>query len=240
MRVALVPLKTLPKSPNVNFRRLQARLSEIADYQPDLIVLSECTLTGYIYEQEDLDRFAEAIPGPTVARMAQLARDYRTYLCFGLVERAEDGMYDSAVLLNRRGDILLVQRKLSEKPPYRAGTRVESVETEMGNMAVLICGDLFHAEAVAQLPDDLDWLLAPMARAFAGRSPDRPRWEKEERAVYLRAVKAIGKTTFLVNALDEGIEEPSFGGAMVVAHSGELLAESPHGSDDILLFDVCR
>jgi len=147
-------------------------------------------------------------------------------------------VYDSGVLLNREGQIVLVQRKLSEKPPFQTGKQVEIAETELGKMAILICGDLFHAEAIAQLSDDLDWVLVPMARAFAGKSPDEHRWEKEERAEYLNAVRATGKTALLVNALDEGIEEPSFGGALIVNGKGKILAESPHGSDEVLLYEL--
>ncbi len=239
MRIVLVPLKTIPRAPAENLRRLEARMREIAGYPVDLIVLPECMFTGYVYEEDDLARFAEPIPGPSVFRMAEIARRNQAYVCFGMVERAEgQQVYDTGVLLNREGQIVLVQRKLSEKPPYHAGSRVDVAETDLGSVAILLCGDLFHAEAISQLPDDLDLVLVPMARAFAGQSPGASRWEAEERAVYLSAVRAIGKTTLLVNALDEGIEEPSFGGAMVVDGNGNLMAESPHGGDELLLYEL--
>ncbi len=238
MLIALVPLKTKPKSPIENLRHLETVLATIADSRPDLIVLPECTLTGYVYEEDDLSQFAEPIPGQTVSAFAKLARQYQVSICFGMVERDGTQVYDSGVLLDREGQIVLAQRKLSEKPPFQNGERVNVAMTELGKVAMLICGDLFHAEAVAQLPSDLDWVLVPMARAFAGQSPDQHRWESKERAEYLKAVKAIGHTTFLVNALDEGIEEPSFGGALIVNGDGEILAESPHGSDEVLLYEL--
>ena len=238
MRIALVPLKIKPRSPTENLHRLEARLREIADEKPDLIVLPECTLTGYVYEEDDFKRFAEPIPGPIVSTMAQIAQQYRAYICFGMVEQAGRRVYDSGVLVNRDGQIEVVQRKLSEKPPFQTGKRVEVAETELGKIAIVICGDLFDGEATMQLPGDLDWVLMPMARAFAEQSPDKRRWESEEREEYLDAVKAMGKTAFLVNMLDEGVEEPSFGGAMVVSRDGVLLAESPHGSDEVLLYEL--
>ena len=238
MRVALVPLKIKPKMPTENMSRLEVRLSDVVYEQPDLIVLPECTFTGYVYKEDDLELFAEPVPGPTVSLVAQMARRYHTYICFGLVERVGGQMYNSSILLNREGHIVLVQRKLSEKLPFQTGNRVEVAETELGKIALLICGDLFDVSAIAQLPDDVHWVLVPMARAFAGQSPDRNRWETDERAEYLNAVRATGKTALLVNALDEGIEEPSFGGSMVVGGNGELLAEVPHGSDDVLLYEL--
>ncbi len=238
MLVALIPLKTKPRLPIENLRHLEAVLASIANSRPDLIVLPECTLTGYVYEEEDLVQFAEPIPGQTVSTFAQLARRYQVHICFGMVEREGNRVYDSGVLLDREGRMLLVQRKLSEKPPFQNGERVKVAVTEWGKVAMLICGDLFHAQTVAQLPDDLDWVLVPMARAFAGQSPDPQRWESEERAEYLKAVKAVGHTTFLVNALEEGGEEPSFGGALIVNGEGKMLAESPHGSDAVLLYEL--
>lgn len=96
-------------------------LASLADTQPDLIVLPECTLTGYVYEENDLTQFAEPIPGQTVATFAQLARQYRVNICFGMIERHEARVYDSGVLLNREGQVILVQRKVSEKPPFQNG-----------------------------------------------------------------------------------------------------------------------
>ncbi len=84
---------------------------------------------------------------------------------------------------------------------------------------------------------DEDLLIVPMARGFAGRSPDWQRWEREERQVYLDAVAKVGVATVIVNALEIGEEEPSFGGALVVGADGSLLAESPHGTDEILVHD---
>ncbi len=238
MRIALIPLKTSPRSPEANLRHLESKLAAIADARPDCIVLPECTFTGYVYEEKDLEQFAEPVPGPTTYAVGRLARTHRAYICFGMPERAGTQVYNSSILLDRNGHMVVVQRKLSEKPPFQKGKRVQVAETELGKIAILICGDLFAPAATTQLPNDLDWVLVPMARAFAGQSPDQRRWETEERAVYLDAVRTIGKTTFLVNALDEGIEEPAFGGAMIVGGDGKLLAESPHGSDDVLLYEV--
>lgn len=238
MRICLLPLRTAPKAPAENLSRFKQVMRRVAPRRPDLVCLPECTFTGYLYEEDDLARFAEPLSGPTMAEMSRIARTYQTHLCFGLLERASGKVYDTAVLLDRSGEIVLAQRKISEKPPFATGMRVESVETGHGKMAILICGDLFHREAVVRLPADLDLLLVPMARAFDGRSPDEERWLQEERNEYLNAVKAAKVTAALVNALETGIEEPSFGGAMVVDKHGNLLAESPHGTDEVLMYDL--
>ncbi len=237
-QLCLLPLKTIPRRPRENWRHFQSVLEGIAPHKPDLVCLPECSFTGYLYETRDLARFAEPVPGPTTEAMGAIARRFDAWMCFGLLERAAEGVYDTAVLLNRAGEIRLVQRKVSERPPFACGEDVHSTVTELGRVAILTCGDLFAPQAVSQLPQDLDLLLVPMARAFDKRSPHPKRWEEEERAAYLQAVRETGALAALVNALDVGIEEPSFGGAMLVAPGGKLLAESPHGTDTVLLYNL--
>ncbi|MGB9880450.1 MAG: carbon-nitrogen hydrolase family protein [Armatimonadota bacterium] len=220
-----------------NIRRFLALAGQIAEYKPNLVCLPECVFTGYMDQEHELRRFAEPIPGPITAEMAQLASRYRFHLCFGLLERASDGVYSSAVLLDDRGRISLVHRKIAEQAPFLSGDRVESTETIFGKLSILICGDLFHKEIIKKLEQNLKLLLVPMARCFDGQSPDRERWEREERLGYLEAVKQIGTPTAVVNLLECG-ENTSFGGAMVVGANGRLLAESPHGTDEILVYDM--
>jgi predicted amidohydrolase len=142
-------------------------------------------------------------------------------------------------LLDRRGRILLHHRKICEHPPFTNGTTVQTVETELGRLAVLICGDLFDEEATSQLDHSVDLLLVPMARGFDGRSPDPERWEREERKVYLDGVRAVGVTTAIVNSLEIDADElPDFGGALLVDGAGRMLAESPHGTDKALVYEL--
>lgn len=239
VRVALIPLRTHLKRPNNNWQHFFDLSTELVERERvDLICLPECTLTGYLYEQVDLMRFAEPIPGPTVEKVALLARQLQTSICFGLVESTTMGIFNSAVLLGRDGEIQLVHRKVAEKPPYTTGKQVRAVKTEFGKVAILICGDLFYDEAIQQVPPDTQLLIVPMARGFDKQSPDSRRWENEERRVYLKAVGRIGVRAIIVNARDVGIEEGAFGGGMVVDSKGELLAESPHSTDEPLVYEL--
>lgn len=237
MRVCLIPLQTEPRNPSANLERLARRLAAVAHHQPDLICLPECALTGYLYTDDDFGRFAESIPGPVTQQMGQLARMYTTYLCFGMLEFTEVGVYNSALLLDRTGHIMLRHRKVEEKPPFINGNMVNSVNTELGRLGLLICGDLFNQEVTRRLDPSLKLLILPMARSFDQCSPDIDRWISEERPVYLEAVKAAGITTLITNAFEINTDGASFGGAMIVDADGVLLAESPHGTDHSLIWE---
>jgi len=234
-RFCLLPLETTPRDPDGNLQRLQAMLDDLIPRErPELICLPECTLTGYLYEPDDLDRFAEPVPGTTTRRMAELAAQWGVYLCFGLLERDGEQVFNTALLLNPAGEIILKHRKINEQPPFAVGDAVASAATPWGRVSILICGDLFSDSVVSQLPAGLDYLLVPMSRAFDRVSPDRTRWEREERAAYIKAARRTGAATLIVNALETGLPEPSFGGALVVT-TGQV-AESPHGTSEALFW----
>ncbi len=238
MRLCLIPLRVKPKDPTANLRHLEERLHEVAPYHPDLVCLPECALTGYLYEVADVQTFAEPIPGPTTEHMSQLARRYKTVLCFGLIETDDKNFFNSAVLLDRHGRMVLHHRKICEQPPFTNGQSVQTAQTELGRLAVLICGDLFDEDTTSQLDSSVDLLLVPMARSFDGRSPDPERWLREEREIYLDGVRALGVTTAIVNALELAEREASFGGALIVDQDGRVLAESPHGTDRALIYEL--
>ncbi len=237
MRIALLPLRIRPRAPDLNLARFAARMPELRAAQPDLVVLPELTFTGYVYEEEDLERFAEPIPGPLVAQVGDVARTLRSHIVFGMLERTPEGVYDSAVWLDAQGALIAVQRKLSEPAPFVHGQRLERILTPWGVFRILICGDLFHEAAQQAVIGDETALLAPLARSFDGLSPDPARWEREERAAYVAAARSLGRPVLFVNALDEEGADPAFGGALAVDARGEVIGESPHGTDVLLVVE---
>ncbi|MDQ7798938.1 MAG: carbon-nitrogen hydrolase family protein [Candidatus Edwardsbacteria bacterium] len=238
MRICLIPLKTEVRKPLVNIEHLKDRLDKAMCHRPDLVCFPECTITGYLCSKDDFTEFAEPIPGPTTSIIGRLAKEKKTYICFGLLESAAEGTYNTAVLFDGSGNIVLKHRKISEKPPFVSGNILTFADTALGRLGILICGDLFDKKCMGHLDTSLDFILTPMSRGFGNLSPDEDRWIKEERQAYLEEVKTSGKTTFLVNALETCKEGPAFGGAMVINSQGCLLAESRHGTDTELVWDL--
>jgi predicted amidohydrolase len=239
MKVCLIPLKVETKDPKINLRHFQSKLAEISSRQPDLVCLPECAFTGYLYETQDFEKFAEPIPGETTSFISRLAEDYQCYICFGMLEKDQESVYSSAVLVNKSGQIIHVHRKIIEQPPFATGKEAKAIDTEFGKISVLLCGDLFDDDVKAQISQNTDLLILPLARSFDEKSPDLERWLNEERQAYADEVKKVGITGLIVNSLeDSSIPEASFGGAMIVSPKGEILAESEHGTDKMLFFEI--
>jgi len=239
IKVCLIPLKVVGQDPAENLRHFEVRLEEIAPHRPDLVCLPECAFTGYLYSEQDFARFAEPIPGQTTAFVSSIAQTQQCYICFGMLEKTPEGVYSSAVLINRSGQIVHVHRKIVEQPPFVTGSEVKAVDTDFGKVSILLCGDLFDEQVKAKISPETHLLICPLARSFDGKSPDLQRWLHEERQAYADEVKKIGKTCLVVNALeDPSIPEACFGGAMVLRPNGEVLAESEHGTEAALMVEL--
>ena len=240
MKICLIPLKTEIRNPIQNMHELERRLVECLEYHPDLICLPELTLTGYLYSPDDLSKFAETVTGVTVTKVGEIARRNSVNICFGIIEREGEDYFNTAVLIDRNGELVSCYRKISEKPPFTPGQTLSSTIIDSINFRLIICGDLFD-ERIYEIPNDsCGFQIVLMARSFDNKSPDIYRWENEEKAEYLKVVKQTGITTGIVNALDVNCDSHSFGGSLIVNADGELLAESQHGSDHLLFWEICN
>jgi predicted amidohydrolase len=69
----------------------------------DLVLLPELIVPGYVADREKLWPIAETVPGPTVEEWSDLAAAGNGYVVGGLVERAGDRLFNSAVAIGPNG-----------------------------------------------------------------------------------------------------------------------------------------
>jgi predicted amidohydrolase len=85
------------------------------------------------------------IPGPFSDFFCQQAADNNIFICVGLTERTPDCNYNTALLIDNNGQILLKHRKINllevEFPFYEVGQKLEVVDTPFGKIGVNICAD---------------------------------------------------------------------------------------------------
>lgn len=145
-----------------NFARIEHALQKAKKMGAEIACFPETAIYGWV-NPEAHDR-AHPIPGKDSDRLCDLARQYGMYIAVGLAEKDGESLYDTAILIDDRGDILLKHRKfniLSElmNPPYRPGTGDISIaETCFGKIGMMICADSFvkdHVSKLAQEQPDL-------------------------------------------------------------------------------------
>jgi predicted amidohydrolase len=131
--------------PAANLARACEAIRAAADQRCRIVVLPECLDLGWT--DPSARQLAQPIPGEHSQRLAAAAQASGIFVVAGLVERSGDRLYNAAVLIDPRGQLLLVHRKINEldlaHDLYAIGDRLAVAHTELGTLAVSICADNF-------------------------------------------------------------------------------------------------
>ena len=137
-----------------------------AAHRPDVMVFGE--MLNVIGAPGTFDAKAEPVPGPSTDVMAGIARAYGINVAFGVLERDGRFLYNTAVLLDRSGNIAGKYRKmqlpLSEVASgVTPGNNVPVFQTDFGRVALLICQDTAFPEPIREAAiQGAEMLLVPI------------------------------------------------------------------------------
>lgn len=250
MRAALAVNRVGP-DPQENLNRIKKMIVDAADKDVDLLVFPEVAMTGLINNDNPRHDmiFAQPIPGAITNIFSLLSKQHKMFIEIGLFELEDGSIYDSALLFNKNGDIILKYRRNSsgwhskdaDSQVYRQGTSISKVDTEYGTIIILICGDLFDDKINEKVKEAKpDWLLFPFARSFNNDNGGYEYWDRVEVPEYINYAKKIGATALMVNYLadSEWNSDLSFGGAMVISPTGKIISELPIGREELLIIDL--
>ena len=139
----MLQMAARPGERSANVDRLAELVLKHAD-GAGLVVAPELVTSGY--DLEVLARrgteLAEPLDGPTAARVSELATETGATLVFGMLERASDLLYDTAVVA-APGEDLVPYRKShlypTESELFAAGTELVVAPTPAGRLGMMIC-----------------------------------------------------------------------------------------------------
>lgn len=146
-------------STEANLDFIRQRISDAAADGAQLVLLQELHNGPYFCQTEHPDTFdlAEAIPGPTTSRLADVARQHGVVIVASLFERRAAGVYhNTAAVLDADGSLAGVYRKMHipddpgfyEKFYFTPGDLgFRPVDTSLGRLGVLVCWDQWFPEA---------------------------------------------------------------------------------------------
>jgi 5-aminopentanamidase len=212
----------------------------------DLVVLPELAPSGYCFrDREEAWAAGEALDGPSVTALQQVARELSMTVVVGLALREGDTLSNSAVVLEG-GDILGVYRKshlwAREKLFFTPGNeRLLVVRSRCGVLAVAVCYDLEFPELVRTAAEaGADIVAAPVNWPVIDHPDDQPAIE----VVKAQAAAAYyGVHVVVADRCGDERGTRWVGGTCVVAPTGYLLAgpaTPPGGSarESLLLADI--
>lgn len=222
VRVAAVdyrPQNTQSAAENVN---LFLQVIEKAVPAADIIVLPEgITVVG---NHKPFTEVAEPVPGPTTVRLGEMARAKHSYIVAGIYEREGQTIYNTAVLLDREGNVTGKYRKVylpreELEGGLTPGSDYPVFRTDFGKVGMMICWDVQYADPARALAlGGAELILMPI---WGGN-------------LTLGKARAIENHVFLASS---GYDYPTY----ILDPDGEVLSQAPHlGSVAMATIDLNR
>lgn len=228
-RLTVAVAQTSPQLGEVetNLRQAEEIVASLAGHV-DLVVFPELFTTGYDLEHLELRRLAERLPsGPTTRRLGRAAAEARLAIIGSIVEEDAGRLYDTAIVIDRRGELAGRYRKShlypAERDHFAAGSELEVVDVDGLRLGLAICFEHAFPEIFAELAlagAQLVAIPSAVPRGFEYLLELRSRARAQDNQLFVAASNLAGndgRTTWC-------------GGSLIVDPRGDVLARA--GSDE--------
>lgn len=245
VKIALCQIFTLDGDRPGNFVRIENALKEAVEQGAEIVCFPEMAILGWVKPEAHEQSFP--IPGEDSDRLCALAKKYGVFLCIGLGEKDGEDLYNTVILLDDQGQILLKHHKMNTldelmEKPYTRGKTVGAVDTKHGRIGLLICADTFvgeHLDAMAAKKPDL--LLVPYG--WAAPNENWPEHGKNLASVVANAAKVTGAHTIGTDCVGTITHGPwrgqTYGGQSVAANNkGEVLGVAADRDREVMIVEV--
>ncbi len=248
-KLAIVQMQVDGGERDKNLERAGDRILEAVEHGAQFILLPEAMDLGWT--DPSALKLAQNVPGGDTFRFLSVtARLNNVYLCSGLTEKAGNQVYNTAVIINPEGEIILKHRKINEldigHPYYDLGDRLNVVDTEFGRLGLIICADATardHVLTRSLAYMGADVILSPSSWAMPpdhdnNKEPYGDTWRNayvpvaKEFRVWIASASNVG---WMTDGPWKGWK--GIGCSMVVNPEGEEVLNGPYGVDaDTILY----
>jgi predicted amidohydrolase len=240
IKLALCQIAAKREDKTANLAKYEKIALKAKEEGADLAVFPEMSLTGYVLHDQ-IYEIAEQIPGPSVNKVEALAKKTGMHIIFGMPEispKTQATLYNTSVLVGPKGFIgkyrkmyLPTHSVFEEKRYFRPGYEPAAFQTQIGNIGLTICYDVFFPE-VFRIPR----LMGAQLIVCISASPAVRRNYFE----VLTTARAIENTCYLAYVNLAGIQDglQFWGGSRLVSPTGDVLAKAKYDEEDLILCEV--
>ncbi|MFC2096801.1 carbon-nitrogen hydrolase family protein [Bacteroidota bacterium] len=245
LKIAIGQIVCIDSDRSGNFVRIENAIMEAKSAGADIITFPETSIYGWV--NPAAHKIAFPIPGKDSDRLCKLAKENNISICIGLAEKENDKLYDTAILINNKGDIILKHRKMNilkelMTPSYSEGVDIKTVITEFGNIGILICADTFKEEILKRMKGlKPDLLLIPYGWAAPEKS--WPEHGMELLKVVQNTAKTVGCPVIGTDLAGKISNGPwtgmTYGGQSVAVNkNGNILGLGKDRDKDIIIVNI--
>ncbi|MDK2371864.1 MAG: nitrilase-related carbon-nitrogen hydrolase [Candidatus Korarchaeota archaeon] len=216
-----------------------ARALELASkVEADLLVFPELFNTGYLFlSKEEVSKLAEDLEGHTVSELREFAEETSTALVAGFAERDGDKFYNSAVVIDEKGDVRGVYRKthlfFEEKLFFEPGDTGFQVFHVAGmRVGVMICYDWRFPEAARTLALKGAQVIAHPSNLVLPFAPT------------VDLARAVENRVYIILSDRSGVEERGGkrfeyeGRSLIVDPSMKVLVQAPKEGEHVMVAEI--
>jgi predicted amidohydrolase len=240
IKLALAQISSKRENKEANLQKIEALTFKAKEQGADLAIFPELSLTGYVVRDQFYE-LAETIPGPTVEKVEALAKKTGMHVIFGMPELSEKTratVFNTAVFVGPEGLIgkyrkmyLPTHSVFEEKRYFRPGYQTAAFQTDLGNIGLCICYDLFFPEVLRLIRLKGAQLIVCISASPAVR---RSYFE------ILTCARALENTAYLAYVNLAGVEDglQFWGGSRLVSPAGDVLAKAKYDEEDFVTCEV--
>jgi predicted amidohydrolase len=240
IKLALAQISSKRESKSENLFKIEKLTLKAKQQGADLIIFPEMSLTGYVL-LDQVYELAETIPGPSTEKIEALAKKTGMHIVFGmpeLSEKTQATIFNTAVCVGPQGFIgkyrkmyLPTHSVFEERRYFRPGYETAAFQTELGNIGLTICYDVFFPEVYRLTRLNGAQLIICISASPAVR---RNYFE------ILTSARALENTAFLAYVNLAGVEDglQFWGGSRLVGPTGDVLAKAKYDEEDFIVCEV--
>jgi len=239
-KFALCQISSKRENKAANLQKIEKLTKRAKQKGAALAIFPEMSLTGYVLHDQVYE-LAEPIAGPSVQRIEKLAKTTKIHIIFGMPELCENTkatIYNTGVIVGPRGLIgkyrkmyLPTHSVFEEKRYFRSGYEPAVFQTDLGNIGLTICYDVFFPEVFR-----LSRLKGAQLLVCISASPAVRRSYFE----ILTAARALENTAYLAYVNLSGVEDglQFWGGSRLISPTGDVLVKGKYDEEDFILCEV--
>jgi len=249
IKVGLVQM-SCSNDPAANLAKAMERIEAAAKRGVQIVCLQELFRSRYFCQSEDQRNFkwAETIPGPSTAVLAEIARKRKIVIVASLFERRTAGIYhNTAVVIDADGSIAGKYRKMHipddplyyEKFYFTPGDLgFPSFQTRYAKIAVLVCWDQWFPEAARMAAlAGAQIIFYPTAIGWIPNEPRNVAREQRDAWELMQRSHAVANGVFVAAANRVGREGKIdfWGHSFVAGPFGEIVAHAGDKREEIVI-----